>query len=620
MLVSQVILNGRVKLDDYVVDARGEWFMKKKIGDKYRFNPLLGEESGVEIFPGIFQGTEAYNDRVIQLLSNIERDLRDHRSDSYTGLHNCGQDWTVGSFPLNLPLKSVGEYRKGLGLKEKADPEFLTHARDVFLFMRKFMSFSSVKIKKKSQSGAPLFVSGTDKAKLLYYSLNNVEKIVQCYLQKDLSGLIGLKALGIYAPNVRMQSSNLNYELDNGRIRFSAPDKLVVNPDFCLWQHGLIKNKPEATTPLDFSHPYPVRARGLLAARQRMIWSLNYIVNVYYQFVDSFIQSAMHKLELTHIESHVDMYNYFDGYKNFAAWDFASYDTTQGEDVVNVFFEVFIDGVFTEDFATMLRYLYRSPALLPMYKRGEQANLVLGDPFSLSLDGGMLSGIAIVASLGKCMAVAYYTYMMKKFTNDSIEDIIMGKQQDVRGKVFSDDKINGWKKPRWRDKWIEFVNGMKVKGLSYYDFKWESKPRFLGPIYGPTRPHLNLSKLIEGLCMVERSYRNKPAYFFGIADKLQQYSSEDEFDVIYYHIQKHLAAFNIDLSHIRAYQQVGDTSYTAEELEFLNNPDVIFYKYAPDYFPKDFVDAFFTTVPVSVFKEKLSQYVAREFIERFENE
>lgn len=588
----------------YTVTSRGRNYMRAPKLNSLRSREVNGKRvmTGAALAPNMYQGTRYLNDLKADLVESLIRQIPE--GPHCSGLAKLYADWTFYSNPPNTPVKDIGEWRASLGLSATMSKELRQWAYKCCDYIYDRMEMANIRINRMSHSGPPFFCKGVDKVALVYDALNNVNEIVNLCNARDLNRLIKRGWIPLGSEGQRVDLPKLVYR--DGRIKQGKKTK--VNPAYSksTWTGEPFSGAKEVD--LDFTSSQPDITGRLYAGALRRVMANNISINVIVQIYVAAVQTAFHKIDCLRISHETDILRRAGSRSKVVTYDFGSYDTTNTIEMWSLIYKYLAQKIFKPEFTDFLMMTHNLPILSPSWDTKSETPFLYGKFFQSNLNAGVYSGHAGVPVDGKIPAFIYGTYLVHKYTGLSLEEIAENKSKGVFCLFMSDDGKTAWADQRDADGFVAYVDKLRDEKDIYFDLQWEDYGNFLGTNYVDSAIYYNLMRSISKLINTERDKTNKTNLALGVNEVLRRQAKNPYFPIMLKEIGKFYKAFGHDITNMSATVPVNTAV-----AEFLEKPDVIFYKYInPGDIPEEIIAMVFTTIEKEYAWYKIKDFVHKD--------
>lgn len=607
----------------FSIHSRFKNYISRVLGDKVKVVYDRGRKisCGPSVFNGVYQGTYEYskamNDLILRLYEKgVKEDPIFFSSYGYLTSDN-----SYFSTPLNLNLLDNSEYKKEIKLKEPGKI-FKDKALELYKDLFSKMEFSSIAIRKKSHSGFPFLTYSEEKAMLVYYGIENLDKAIELFKNRNIQGMLESGLVNIFLQNERLTPQKHKVKIENNRIMIEEAEKFVVNPNYVKNQflnYGKSFDGP-VLSKMDFSIENP-DLLGRKAGHGRVVYGQNISLNIHAQVLDGAIQKALKNYDACVMDSAENLMEKMKkkGCKYFVSWDYSSYDASNSGFMIDAMYKE-LENYVSKDFLFMIKSLRSSPILYYSIEKGLNNPVLMGRWFNSSMRGGESSGNGLVASNGKVPALAVGTTLMFIFQDSryTIFEIANNEVDHFQLELMGDNGLAGFTTKVERDAFKAFLIKMADQHLVPFNLKVDEVASFIGSLWlDEATLMIDGAKFLTSILYTERGWESKPCFSLGFEEKFLRFVKVGNkwTDEIVSTVKEFLKNFGVDFYNMSATHPLKSSDIKLSKdldskiLEIINQPDKLRYKYDIEDFDPDLVEQFFTTLDKSFIKEKYKNYI-----------
>lgn len=578
-------------------------YKKKKIPSEFNktvssnFNKWIRGSFGdrtYEIYPNVFQNSDSFREFRFSLFEELTGTCSEIGDVEFTTASSLLGEMGQSSSHILLPFNETRVVRRELGLR-KVEEQDKEDVRWLILKVLENAEIKSISVKDKSSSGYPYFIKGVGfKLSECASVFKEVHEIFKLCRQKNIEKLTAKLDLPIYTLGTRYQLDKINYDANSGKAT-CAKERKWFSPQF------VNSNGEEGESGvIDYtvvSESGAVDER-FVSARTRSMYALAYRYNCILQVINNYLMSGLKKIapEINYSTPEATVYDLggFDG-EEFLTGDYGNYGETIPGELVEIIAEE-LDKKY-DGLGNFIRLTYDAPALIRGFEKNKNDPFIIGEKeFFSSITSSLKSGNGLVAFIGKFFSVKdninIFRSLIPRF--DRIKHL-NNEYPYYKRKSSSDDNLY-----KIRDKSLkrDFIENYSV--LSLFRAELTVYPVYLGFLYLPSKVTRDISRLLERLTNMERSFRTKMFFELGIGCSILEYTNNKFFPKVYGILKRFFKTLKIDLE---AYVREANTLATPTAI-FLANPESVFYKLDPDLINDTIYKQFFSHIS----EEKISYY------------
>lgn len=578
-------------------------YKKKKIPSEFNktvsnnFNKWIKGSFGdrtYEIYPNVFQNSDSFREFRYNLFQEVMESCKDIGDVEFSSATPLLGEMGQSSSHILLPFNETSVVRRELGLR-KVDEKDKEDVRWLIIKVIENAEIKSISVKDKSSSGYPYFIKGVGfKLSECASIFKEVHEIFKLCKEKNIEKLIEKMDLPLYTLGTRYQLDRINYD-NKTKVASCAKERKWFSPEF------VNSNGEKGDSGLiDYTVISEAGAvdKRFVSARTRSMYALAYKYNCILQVINNYLMSGLKKIapevNYTTPELTVSELGGFDG-KEFLTGDYGNYGETIPGELVEIIAEE-LDRKY-EGLGNFIRLTYDAPALIRGFEKNKNEPFIIGEKeFFSVITSSLKSGNGLVAFIGKFFSVkdniSIFRRLIPRF--DRIKHL-NNDYPYYKRKSSSDDNLF-----KIRDIGLERDFKEHYSGLSLFKAELTSSPIFLGFLYLVSKVTRDISRLLERLTNMERSFRTKMFFELGIGCSILEYTNNKFFQPVYGILKKHFKVFKIDLE---AYVREANTLATPTAI-FLANPESVFYKLDPDLINDTIYKQFFSHIS----EEKIRYY------------
>lgn len=578
-------------------------YMKKKTPNEFNkavsnnFNKWIKGSFGdrtYEIYPNVLQNSDAFREFRYNLYQEITEKCTEIGNVEFTTATSLLGEMGQSSSHILLPFNDTKVVRKELGLR-KVEEQDKEDVRWLIIKVIENAEIKSISVKDKSSSGYPYFIKGVGfKLSECAAVFKEIHEILKLCKEKKTEELIKKMDLPLYTLGTRYQLDKITYDKTK-KVAKCAKERKWFSPTF-VNSNG--KEGDSGVIDYTVVTESGTVDKRFVSARTRSMYALAYKYNCILQVINNYLMSGLKKIapEVNYItpELTVEELGGFDE-REFLTGDYGNYGETIPGELVEIIAQE-LDRKY-EGLGNFIRLTYDAPALIRGFEKNKNDPFIIGEKeFFSAITSSLKSGNGLVAFMGKFFSVkdniSIFRALIPRF--DKIKHL-NNEYPYYKRKSSSDDNLY-----KMRDKILEKEFKELYSKLSLFKAELTSSPVFLGFLYLTTKVTRDISRLLERLTNMERSFRTKMFFELGIGCSILEYTNNKYFQTVYGILKRHFKMLKVDLE---AYVREANTLATPTAI-FLANPESVFYKLDPDLINDGIYKQFFSHIS----EEKISYY------------